>query len=80
MDNYINDVKKICQISIENDIISENTPPSIAAGCIFLFSKKKKLNITKKDISDICKISEVTINKCTKKLELYDHLFIELNV
>jgi len=80
MDNYINDVKKICQISIENDIISENTPPSIAAGCIFLFSKKKKLNITKKDISDICKISEVTINKCTKKLELYDSLFIELNV
>ena len=26
-----------------------------------------KLNVSKKNISDMCKISEVTINKCFKK-------------
>ena len=60
----------ICKKSIENNIISENTPPSIAAGCIFYYIKENDIkNVSKKDISEICKISEVTINKCTKKLE-----------
>ena len=36
---------------------------------------QKPITITKKDISEICKISEVTINKCTKKLELNNDLF-----
>jgi len=80
LDQYINTIKLICNISIENNIISENTPPSIAAGCIFLFVKNNNIKISKKQISDICKISEVTINKCTKKLESYNHLFTELNV
>jgi len=41
----------------------------MASGCIFLYTKDINLNLSKKDISDICKISEVTINKCYKKLE-----------
>ena len=41
----------------------------MASGCIYLYIKINDLNIHKKDISDICKISEVTINKCYKKLE-----------
>ena len=65
----------ICKKSIENNIISQNTPPSIAAGCIYYFVKKKNLSITKKQLSDICKISEVTINKCYKKIEENYHLF-----
>ena len=76
--NFTIDVEKIyiiCKKSIENNIISQNTPPSIAAGCIYYFVKKKKLSITKKQLSDICKISEVTINKCYKKIEENDHLF-----
>lgn len=64
----------ICNISIDKNIISENTPPSIAAGCIFYFIKNNEISISKKDISEICKISEVTINKCTKKLEKNKHL------
>ena len=59
--------------SLKNNIISENTPPSIAAGCIFYYIKKKEMDISKKDISDICIISEVTINKCCKKLEDIRH-------
>ena len=65
----------ICKITEKNSIISENTPPSIASGCIYYFIKKKELPITKKNISDICRISEVTINKCCKIIEEKDHLF-----
>ena len=58
--------------------ISENTPPAIASGIIYLICYLCKLNITKKNISDICKISEVTINKCFKKLIIFvDLLFSE---
>ena len=41
----------------------------MAAGCIYLYIKKNKINIYKNQISEVCKISEVTINKCYKKLE-----------
>ena len=81
-DEITKEIIKICELSIQNNLITENTPPSIAAGCIFYFIKKynegadtSKITITKKDISEICKISEVTINKCTKKLELNNDLF-----
>ena len=42
----------------------------MAVGCIFLYIKNKKLNINKKYISEICEISEVTINKCYKKISV----------
>lgn len=71
-------IMNICKISIANNIISENTPPSIAAGCIFYFNKKVNNGLTKKKISCICKTSEVTINKCCKKLEENDRLFCEI--
>lgn len=71
-------IQKICKQAIDQNIISENTPPSIAAGCIFYYIKNKEKTISKKDISEICKISEVTINKCTKKLESNDHLFSKI--
>ena len=75
-EHSIKDINLICEKCMKENIISENTPPSIAAGCIFYHIKKNSIeNITKKNISDICKISEVTINKCTKKIELNDHLF-----
>jgi len=61
---------------VEGNLISENTPPSVAAGCIYYYVKKMNIeNITRKDISSICKISEVTINKCTKKIESNQELF-----
>ena len=67
-----NDIKNIFIISNkceELGIINDNTPPSMAAGCIYLYIKKNKLDIYKNQISQVCKISEVTINKCYKKLE-----------
>tara|TARA_Y100000592_G_C5382864_1_gene274323 strand:+ start:249 stop:629 length:381 start_codon:yes stop_codon:yes gene_type:complete len=62
-------VLKISELCQELHLISDNTPPSMAAGCIYLYIKKRGLETTKKDISDVCKISEVTVNKCYKKIE-----------
>lgn len=63
------EIKDIAKMATIYNLINENTPPSMAAGCIFLYIKLNELDIHKKVISDICKISEVTINKCYKKLE-----------
>ena len=41
----------------------------MTAGCIYLYTKEIGYTIHKKDISEVCKISEVTINKCYRKLE-----------
>ena len=52
-------------------VVSENAPPSIAAGSIYFCSVVHDKGITKKDIAKACEISEVTINKCYKKLAQY---------
>jgi len=73
---YIELMKLICKKIIKLPDISENTPPAIAAGVIYFISYLCNLNISKKNVSDICKISEVTINKCFKKLLIFvDLLF-----
>ena len=51
------------------NIIPENTPHSIAAGIVYFVSQKCRLNISKRDVNVISEISEVTINKCFKKLD-----------
>lgn len=66
---------RISEKAEEFSIVSENTPPSVAAGSIYLACQLANLNISKKDISEVCKISEVTISKCYKKLYKYkEHL------
>jgi len=47
----------------------ENTPHSIAAGIVYFVAQICNLNITKKDVKLVSEISEVTINKCFKKIE-----------
>jgi transcription initiation factor TFIIB len=53
-----------------NNLIPENTPHSIAAGIVYFVAQICNLNISKKDVNQISRISEVTINKCYKKLDL----------
>jgi transcription initiation factor TFIIB len=71
--NVNNELTKLCQfisMKIENmDIMPENTPPSIAAGVVYFVAQLCKLNISKKDVKNVSETSEVTINKCYKKLE-----------
>jgi transcription initiation factor TFIIB len=73
--NIGNEVYNICKyvcVEAENwALVSENTPPSIAAGSIYLVCSLLNIAISKKEISVSCKISEVTISKCYKKLLRY---------
>ena len=54
----------------QNNIICDNTPHAVASGIIYLISQTCNLNITKMDIKAICGVSEVTINKCFRKLDV----------
>jgi transcription initiation factor TFIIB len=49
--------------------INDNTPHSIAAGIVFFIAQTCNLTITKTDVKNVCGVSEVTINKCFKKME-----------
>ncbi len=53
----------------KKNIIPENTPHSIAAGIIYLVIQVFDIRISKKELHVISGISEVTINKCYKKLD-----------
>lgn len=68
---------KLCEfvaIKIEKmNLMPENVSYSIAAGIIYFISVTCKLNIHKRDIYLVTNISEVTINKCFKKIEAYKH-------
>jgi transcription initiation factor TFIIB len=69
----INDeLTKLCQfiaVMIEKqNLIPENTPHSIASGIIYFVASMCHLSITKKDVNRVSDMSEVTINKCYKKL------------
>ena len=71
--NINSELTKLClfiSIKIEREnIMPENNPHSIAAGIIYFVSQIFKLNISKRDVKNMSEISEVTINKCFKKLE-----------
>ena len=68
-----NELTKLCKfisMKIEKEnLMPENTPHSIAAGVVYFISQLCKLNISKRDVKNVSEISEVTINKCLKKLE-----------
>tara|TARA_B100001093_G_scaffold519151_1_gene606836 strand:+ start:5745 stop:6815 length:1071 start_codon:yes stop_codon:yes gene_type:complete len=68
------ELTKLCKfvaLKIERDrLIPENTPQSVAAGIIYFITRNCHLNISKKNVNIASKTSEVTINKCYKKLEL----------
>ena len=53
----------------KNNLITDNIPHAIAAGIVYFISYNCNLNASKQDIKAICGVSEVTINKCFKKLE-----------
>ena len=71
--NINSELTKLCQfisIKIENNnLMPENTPHSIAAGVVYFIIQICNLNISKKEVKMVSEISEVTINKCFKKLE-----------
>ncbi len=54
--------------AILHNLVDDNTAPSIAAGAIFLACSISNNTVSKKQVADSCKTSEVTISKCYKKL------------
>ena len=71
--NINNELTRLCQfisMKIEkNNLMPENTPHSIAAGVVYFIAQVCKLNVNKRDVKNVSEISEVTINKCFKKIE-----------
>ena len=77
INNELTNLCKFVAFKIEQlKLIPENTPHSIAGGIIYFISQVCNLNITKSSINNVSKISEVTINKCYKKLENYKSILI----
>ncbi len=61
-------------------IINENTPRSVSVACIYLHEyrdkTKQQLITLRKQLATVCKISEVTILKSYKKLEIWEKFLI----
>jgi len=79
-DEYLEHIRNIA-INIEKiGIPLTHEPPSIAAGCILLIVEFHKLNITKKQISSIFGLSDVTISKTYRKLIIWYKILINNNI
>ena len=62
----------------KNEILSDNSPTSSAAGILYYYSMCENLEYTKKQISAVCSVSEVTIVKNYKIICKYK-AFIDKN-
>ena len=68
---------KFIALKINNmNLITDNTPHSIAVGIIFMISCVCNLNINKRHISKISDVSEVTITKCYNKMMKHQTILI----
>lgn len=78
------EIREVCKHVIEKtdklNLLTENTPPSVASSIIYLCVVHCKLDITKKDLSIACGISEVTLTKCYKKLYDYRSILFPNNI
>ena len=71
--NVSAELTKLCKfiaVKVEKkNLITDNIPHAIASGIICFISYNCELDVSKQDIKTISGVSEVTINKCFKKLE-----------
>ena len=61
-------IKKILDEIIKLNILSRNTPIAVVAGTIYFATFQFGYDISKKEVSKICNVSDVTISKTFKKL------------
>ena len=75
--NLDQEFQNICRQIISRveqlDIACDNTPPSLAVSVICFCASILNYRLDKKIVSESCKISLITINKCFHKLEMYKH-------
>jgi len=74
---YIDIAKDVCNNIQKLGFASTHEPPSIAAGCLLLISNIYNLNITKKQISKIFDISDVTISKSYRKIHPFYKIILD---
>lgn len=64
--------KKIASYIETRNLIQENMPPSLAAGCMaFVLKRDETICITIDKLAEVCDISAATIIKCLKRLETF---------
>ena len=72
--NINSELTRLCEfISMKihsKSIMTGNTPTAIASGIVFFISHICNLNIGKREIHKVSGTSEVTINKCYKKIDM----------
>ncbi len=76
--NDIDNCKKLIKFLEKNEILNDNSPTSSAAGILYYYSMDNNLKFTKKQFSEICSVSEVTIVKCYKHVLKYKN-YIDKN-
>ena len=63
-------LSKFLANKIESEsIITDNIPHAIAAGIVYFVGQVYQVNNTKQEVKVVSGVSEVTINKCYKKLD-----------
>lgn len=74
------DLTRLCSfIAIriqQNNLVPENTPCAIAAGVIYFVSQVCSIALSKRNIHQVSSISEVTINKCYRKLQSLQSILV----
>jgi transcription initiation factor TFIIIB Brf1 subunit/transcription initiation factor TFIIB len=68
----INKCKELVKLIEENEIMNDNSPTSSAAGILYYYSTVKGLGYSKKSFAKACNVSEVTIIKCYKLINIYN--------
>ena len=77
---YIQIAKDISTNIHKLDIASTHEPPSVAAGCILMVAVVYRLDITKKQISEVFKISDVTISKTYRRIYPFHNIVMNNNI
>lgn len=73
---YIDIAKDVSSNIHKLDLASTHEPPSVAAGCILLVAQHYNIQLSKKQISDIFGISDVTISKTFRKIWPYHKIVL----
>jgi transcription initiation factor TFIIB len=77
---YIIIAKDVSNNILKLDLASTHEPPSVAAGCILLVTNFYNIQLSKKQISDIFGISDVTISKTFRKIWPYHKIVLSNNI
>jgi transcription initiation factor TFIIIB Brf1 subunit/transcription initiation factor TFIIB len=77
---YIDKAKDISNNINKLGLASTHEPPSVAAGCILLIGNTYNIDISKKNISEIFGISDVTISKTYRKIFPYHKIIMNNEV